>query len=265
MLLLNSDGCTFWHCQHHRKTRLFFPQCCHWTFVFQKAICELWCFGRDIRRARSIISWLISASFLTCVHSEGCFAQNWAETQRPSQKAVGAAPGAADATFHLSSRERWGESPDLHFLCPATSSPDGCIPPSGQFISHGCLHWWIFAFLGARVWLVLFVLSLERLWGKEAAVCDGPSLCVPQWWEVCIGLMGRDKAAGLGSKGSRKSWVGYKTCAEGRYCSRRGEVAAPLKRPVAMRGPFFSLANMQPGLSFHQSLVQLLLCPIFIP
>lgn len=109
----------------------------------KKCMCELWCFGRDTGRARSVIWWLISASSLKCLQSEGYFAQNWAEAQRPSQKAFGAAPEAADATFHLSGWEHWGESPDLHFLCPVTSSLAVCIPPSGQFISHSCLHWWI--------------------------------------------------------------------------------------------------------------------------
>lgn len=140
----------------------------------KKCMCELWCFGRDTGRARSVIWWLISASSLKCLQSEGYFAQNWAEAQRPSQKAFGAAPEAADATFHLSGWEHWGESPDLHFLCPVTSSLAVCIPPSGQFISHSCLHWWIL---------------LLQCSGVAGALCAVPRTAVRKgggslWWSI---------------------------------------------------------------------------------
>lgn len=48
-------------------------------------------------------------------------------------------------------------------------------------------------------------------------------------------------------------------------------MVAPLKRRITTRRLLFFLANMQPNLSFHESLVQLLLsspqssCAVFFP
>lgn len=144
--------------------------------MFQKAICELWCFGRDIRRARSIIWWLISAWFLTCIHSEGCFVQNWAETQRPSQKAVSAAPAAADLTFHLSSRSTEG-NPQTSIFC--------ALPPHPQ-MSAFPIRTVYFSQLPA-----LMDSCLPRCSGVVGALCAAPRAAVRKgggglWWSVSV-------------------------------------------------------------------------------